>query len=167
MCPIYNRTARETAAPESSALSLKFNRRLSNNLERCVSPWNSRPLLVWEEAKQRYRLCIDYRALNARTAPMRGAMPQPDDVWARLEGCKVFSVYDLPESFHQLRLREEDRDKTAFNDAEGGQWRWTVCPFGLRNVPAWMQSTMTKVTAEVEEQMKQKGDQRSGGRLDG
>ena len=32
-----------------------------------------------------------------------------------------------------------------------------MCPFGLRNVPAWMQSTMTKVTAEVEEQMKQKG----------
>ena len=32
MCPIHNRTARETAAPESSALSLKFNRRLFNNL---------------------------------------------------------------------------------------------------------------------------------------
>jgi len=122
-------------------------------LERCVSPWNSRPLLVWEDAKQRYRLCIDYRALNARTAPMRGTMPHVEDVWTRLEGCKIFSVYDLPESFHQLRLREEDRDKTAFTDEEGGQWRWTVCPFGLRNVPAWMQTAMQQVAGEVAEKM--------------
>ena len=143
---------------KKEALRTKVMEYASRQLvERCVSPWNSRPLLVWEEAKQRYRLCIDYRALNARTAPMRGAMPHVEDVWSRLDGCTVFSVYDLPESFHQLRLREADRDKTAFTDAEGGQWRWTVCPFGLRNVPHWMQAAMQQVAGEVAEQMAQRG----------
>jgi len=125
-------------------------------IRRTVSPWGARPLLVWEAAKDRWRLCIDYRRLNAKTAPVTPSLPHISDVWASLAGCTRFSSLDLAEGFWQLQVRECDQAKTAFY-ASGCKWEWTVVPFGLKNAPSYMQELMNLVCAEVNARMKLDG----------
>ena len=48
---------------------------------------------------------------------------------------------DLQSGYHQLPLREEDRQKTAFFTPDG-LFQFKVLPFGVANGPSTFQSTM-------------------------
>ena len=89
-------------------------------------------------------MCVDYRALNAITVPDRFPLPRIDDILPLLNGCTTFTKLDLLSGFHQLRIHEPDRPKTAFC-TPNGSWQWLVMPFGLRNAPLTFQRFMTSV----------------------
>lgn len=56
----------------------------------------------------------------------------------------VLSKIDLAKGFHQVVVREEDRDKTTFV-CPFGKFRYRRMPFGLTNAPAVFQRTMDVV----------------------
>ena len=58
--------------------------------------------------------CIDYRALNSITKKDRYPLPTAAELMDQLAGAKVFSSLDLRSGYWQLKVAEEDRDKTAF-----------------------------------------------------
>ena len=63
------------------------------------------------------------------------AMPHPDILFDKLKGAKYFTKLDLSQGFHQLRLTQEDRAKSAIT-TRYGNFEWTVASFGMSNVPS-------------------------------
>jgi putative transposase len=59
-------------------------------------------------------------------------LPRISDILSKLEGAEYFSIMDLQSGYHQLPLRKEDREKTAFITADG-LYHFKVLPFGLSN----------------------------------
>ena len=63
-----------------------------------IVPSNSQfaaPLLMVRKPDGSYRICIDYRKLNAVTIKDRYPLPNPTMIFDRLAGCKYFSKLDL------------------------------------------------------------------------
>lgn len=81
------------------------------------------------------RITIDFRGLNAITVRDMFPLPSIKDALHSLEGATIFSSIDVSNSFFQVNLHPDDRDKTAFRTRRG-QWRLTRLGQGCTNSPA-------------------------------
>jgi len=64
-------------------------------------------------------LCIDYHQSNKVTVKNKYPFPRIDNLFDQLKGAKVFSKIELRSGYHQLRIKEQDRQKTAFQTRYG------------------------------------------------
>jgi hypothetical protein len=81
------------------------------------------------------RLCVDYKKLNEFIIVDQHPLPTADEIFAKLAGAKFFSKLDLKSAYHQLLIREDSRDLTAFT-CHLGLFRYRRLPFGLANAPS-------------------------------
>jgi transposase InsO family protein len=118
-------------------------------IEPSHSPWGA-PVLFVRKKDGSMRLCVDYRAINKITVKNRYPLPRIDECLEQLGSAKYFSTLDLKSGYHQVRLRDQDKEKTAFN-TRYGQFQFKVLPFGLTNAPPTFQSLMNRVLEEFKD----------------
>jgi hypothetical protein len=107
-------------------------------IEPSTSPWSSSIVLVQKKTKDesiKYRLCIDYRALNAVTKPDVYPIPNIVDTLDSLGNSKVFSVLDMASGYHQIEMEPQSREKTAF-PVTRVIIKLSKCLLDLNNAPA-------------------------------
>jgi len=109
-------------------------------IEPSQSPWASNVVLV-KKKDGSLRWCLDYRPLNSVTSKDAYPLPRTDMCLDVMSGAKWFTTFDLRSSYHQVAVKSEDADNTAFICNEG-QFRFLAMPFGLCNAGATFQRLM-------------------------
>ncbi len=105
-----------------------------------TSPWGA-PVLFAKKKDGTWRMCIDYRGLNAVTVRNGYPLPKIQDCLDMIGTATYFSKIDLTSGYWQINVAEKDRPKTAFN-TRTGKYEFCVMPFGLTNAPATFQAIM-------------------------
>ena len=135
-----------------------------DRLERCVQdqlhkgvieetdtgPWASPGFLV-KKADGGDRLVCDYRGLNKETIDQFLNVPRVEDTIDAV-GCvkpKYITLMDLQQAFHQIPIREEDCDKTAFI-TPSGKYRYKVISMGLKNAARSCQLVLDMVMRGIQ-----------------
>jgi len=90
-----------------------------------------------------WRICYDYRGLNAISRPAVEPLPHIDALLDGTRGSHFFTKLDLASSYHQLLVRASDRWKTSFR-SQLGQFEWNVVPFGLQGSSSLLMRVMNQ-----------------------
>lgn len=110
-------------------------------IEPSTSQFASSALLVPKKTGG-HRMCIDYRALNENTIPMRFPLPLIEVQISRLKGAKFFTSLDMASGYNQIPVHPDSVEKTAFVTFHGS-WQYLAIPFGLRNAaPVFQRAVM-------------------------
>ena len=103
-------------------------------IEPSVSEWASPPVLI-RKRDGTVRYAIDYRKVNSVTKKEVYPLPLIDECIDSLAGNKWFSKLDANSAYYQVKMKEEDKQKTAFI-TKYGLFQFTRMSFGLCNAPA-------------------------------
>lgn len=121
-------------------------------IERSFSPYNSPIWVVPKKGfdasgKPKRRLVIDFQKLNTQTITDRYPIPDINMTIQNLGGAKIFSTIDLESGFHQILIKEKDREKTAFS-VNHAKYHFRRMPFGLKNAPSIFQRCVNDILHE-------------------
>ncbi|KAJ9556479.1 hypothetical protein OSB04_011093 [Centaurea solstitialis] len=111
---------------------------------------NVEGVMVPTRVQSGWRVCIDYRRLNASTRKDHFPLPFIDQMLERLAGKSHYCCLDGFSGFHQIPVAPEDQEKTTFT-CPFGTFAYRRMPFGLCNAPATFQRCMMSIFSEFVE----------------
>src|SRR3954471_13318832 len=129
---------------ELDTMRKELDKLLTNgSIEPSTSPFGA-PVIFVKKKNGELRMCIDYRALNKITKKNRFPIPLIDDLIDRLQGASIFTKIDLRSGYNQVRIHQDDIEKTAFR-TRYGHYQYKVMPFRLTNAPATFQALVQDI----------------------
>lgn len=107
------------------------------------------PVVVVKKKDGSNRVCCDFRNLNAITVFDPEPVMTADDLFTKLANNKYFSKFDLSKGYWQVKIREQDIEKTAFVTPDG-HFEYLRMAFGLVNAGATLTRAMKMVLKGME-----------------
>ena len=111
------------------------------------SEWSTLPVFA-RKKDGTFRTAIDYRGVNEQILGDNFSIPNIAEVLNSLAAAKRFSCYDCSAGFWGLKLREQDRQYTAFHGYHNGAWglfEFCRMPFGLKAATATYQRMQQRI----------------------
>ncbi|XP_057790905.1 uncharacterized protein LOC131007998 [Salvia miltiorrhiza] len=105
--------------------------------------WISNAVMVAKKTNT-WRMCVDYRDLNAACPKDHYPLPRIDQLVDSTSGCALLSMMDAYQGYHLVKMHKGDIAKTAFA-VYCGVFGWKSMPFGLKNAGATYQRMMEKI----------------------
>ncbi|CAF3028738.1 unnamed protein product [Rotaria sp. Silwood2] len=130
--------------PELAELKRQLEILLEKGFIRVSKSPYAAPVLFAKKKDGTLRMCVDYRALNKLTIKNKYPIPRIDEMLDQLNGAKIFSRLDLKAGYHQIRIKDDDIEKTAFR-TRYGSFEFVVLPFGLTNAPPTFMRLMNSI----------------------
>ena len=136
---------RRLGAVQQDALLLEVKKLLQAGFIYPVedSEWVS-PVVVTPKKNGKWRVCIDYKPLNAATKRDHFPLPFQDEILNEVAGHERYTVCNGNSGYFQISIAKEDQKKTTFI-TPWGCFAYKVMPFGLTNAPATFQRFMNHV----------------------
>ena len=89
-------------------------------------------------------MCIDFTDLNKACPKDSFPLPRIDQLVDSTARHKLLTFMDAFSGYNQIKMAEEDQEKTAFIISQG-LYCYNVMPFGLKNVGATYQRLVNKM----------------------
>ncbi|KAL0434011.1 UNVERIFIED_CONTAM: Retrovirus-related Pol polyprotein from transposon gypsy [Sesamum latifolium] len=109
--------------------------------------WLSNMVIV-PKAAGKWRMCTDFTDLNKACPNDPYPLPRIDLLEDSTAGCALFSTMDAYQSYHQIFMEEEDRDKTSFI-TDKGIYYYNVISFGLKNTGTTYQRLINRMFKDL------------------
>ena len=104
--------------------------------------------LIPTRVTSRWRVCIDYRKLNAGTRKDHFPLPFVDQMLERVAGHEFYCFLDGYSGYNQIEIALEDQEKTTFT-CPFGTFAFRKMPFGLCNAPGTFQRCMMGIFSDM------------------
>jgi hypothetical protein len=98
-----------------------------------LSSWGT-PMIFVKKKYGILRLCIYFRKMNKVTIKNKYTLLMIDYLFDQFKGAIIFSKIYLRSGYHQVRIKEEDINKTTFRKRYEN-YEFMVLPFLLSNAP--------------------------------
>ncbi|XP_040152253.1 uncharacterized protein K02A2.6-like [Anopheles arabiensis] len=114
------------------------------------SEWAA-PIVVVRKANGSIRIFGDYSTgLNNALMAHQYPLPLPEDIFASLQSCCVFSQIDLSDAFLQVEVDEKCRELLTVNTHRGLYPKYNRLPPGIKAAPGAFQQLMDTMLAGLE-----------------
>jgi hypothetical protein len=100
--------------------------------------WLTNPVLVRKKNTNEWRMCVDYTNLNKHCPKDPFGLLPIDQVIDSTADCDLLCFLDCYSGYHQIAIKEEDQEKTAFVTLFS-TYCYTTMSFGLKNAGATYQ----------------------------
>lgn len=145
--PVYSKP-RRLSPDKLSIAKEEFQKLIEQGILRPSSSNWASPLHLTKKKNGTWRVCGDYRRLNAVTKPDRYPIPHIQDITYDLHNKSIFSTIDLTQAFHQIPVNTDDIPKTAII-TPFGLFEYVKMPFGLRNAAQTLQRFMDHIFRDL------------------
>ena len=105
--------------------------------------WLANVILV-KKANGKWRICVDFTDLNRACPKDSFPLPRIDQLMDSTAGHKLLTFMDAFSGYNQIKMAEEDQEKTSFITSQG-LYYYKVMPFGLKNAGATYQRLVNKM----------------------
>ena len=101
-------------------------------------------VVVFPKKGNKWRVCVDYTDLNVACPKDCFPLPRIDQIVDASAGHGMLSFLDTFSGYHQIPMHSPDAKKTFFITPHG-LYCYNAMPFGLKNVRATYQRSVTKM----------------------